>query len=66
MKKDRDFKMFVLRKYVRARNALEAVKIAKTKEWDEVYISEDWKEGKNKNMATAIGFDDGRSDDDEE
>lgn len=32
---------------------------AMQREPDEIWISDDWKEGKNQNLASAIGFDDG-------
>ena len=37
----------------------EAVKLSKQREPDEVWISDDWKEGKYKTLTNAIGFDNG-------
>lgn len=56
MKKKNNRKLFILRMYVMARNAREALRIAKTQEFDDVYVSDDWKEGKNNQLAGAIGF----------
>lgn len=53
----KDYKLFILRKYVRARNAPEALRRAKKTEFDDVYVSDDWKEGKIKELSSAIGFD---------
>ena len=51
--------MYVCKSTIRARNLSEARRICMKSEPDEIWISEDWKEGKNKELASAIGFDNG-------
>ena len=55
MKRAND-KLFILRKYVKAKSVQGAIRLSKNSEWDDVYVSDDWKEGKNNNLASAIGF----------
>jgi hypothetical protein len=50
------YKMYVARSYVRARNPKEARRLLLNKEPDELWISDDWKEGKFKTLESAIGF----------
>lgn len=54
MKKNK--KLFVLRKYVMASSAHEAVKLDKTTKVDDVWIDDDWKKGNANSLAGAIGF----------
>jgi hypothetical protein len=49
-----DDKLFIIRKYIIARSASEAIKKDKTTEVSEVYMSEDF--GKISPGASAIGF----------
>lgn len=49
-------KLFILRKYVKARSVQEAIRLSKNAEWDDVYVSDDWKEGTVNQLASAIGF----------
>lgn len=56
MKKPNNQKMFVIRKYVMARDVKEAIKKDRLAPIDDCYVSDDWKEGKNQNLASAIGF----------
>lgn len=56
MKKQQGYKMYVCRSTVRARNLSEARRISMKQEPDEVWISEDWKAGQNRELASAIGF----------
>ena len=65
-KKDKGFKLFVVRTYVRAKNAQDALRIAKSAKPDDVYVNDDWKEGKIRELADAIGFDISEDNDDEE
>lgn len=54
-KKD-DRKLFIVRKYVMAVDAQQAIKLAKDLKPDDVYVSDEWKQGKNAQLASAIGF----------
>lgn len=47
------FKMFVVRKYIRARSAAHAIKKDKTQPVDDVWIDNDWQKNQ---LAGAIGF----------
>lgn len=58
-KKTNDCKMFVVRTYVMAKNVSHAIKLTKGKVPDEVFVDSDWKEDRNKQLASAIGFDNG-------
>ena len=49
-------KMFVIMKYIMAQNARQAINKDKKTPVDDCFISDDWKEGNNKNLASAIGF----------
>jgi hypothetical protein len=49
-------KLFVLRKYVMASNAGEAVRLDKVTKVDDVWIDEEWKKGNANSLAGAIGF----------
>ena len=48
-------KLFVVRKFVKATSASQAILIEKTQEPDEVYLDENWKNSKG-GLADAIGF----------
>ena len=56
-------KMYVCRSHIMAKNLSEARRIFMKAEPDEIWISEEWKEGKNNNFASAIGFDKGMDND---
>jgi hypothetical protein len=49
-------KMYVIRKFIKANSAAQALRLEKKLPADECYISDDWKEGKNQNLADAMGF----------
>lgn len=49
-------KLFVIRKYIKAYSAAEAIKKDRTTPPDEVWIDDDWKNGNRKELADAIGF----------
>lgn len=55
-KKNSGYKMYVVRKFVLARSALEAIKVESTHPVDAVFIDDDWASGKGKNLADALGF----------
>lgn len=52
-KKQEGQKLFVIRKYIMARNAKEALKKDLTTPADDVWIDNDWQKN---NLASAIGF----------
>lgn len=54
IKKDR----YIIRKYVMARSAAEAIRLDKITKPADVWIDDDYKKD-NKELASAIGFDDG-------
>ena len=58
------YKLFIVRSYVKAKNAPDALRKFRKQEPDDVYVSDDWKEGKNNQLSTAIGFDNGFTDED--
>lgn len=54
MKKSRSGKkLFIVRKFVKARSASEALRLEKKQEPDEVYLDADWK---LKGLPNAMGF----------
>ncbi len=65
MKKKEGYKMYVVRSHVKARTLSEARRIAMKSEPQEIWISEDWKEGKNRELSSAIGFNNGEVEQDE-
>ena len=54
MKKDTS-KMFILRKYVRAKSASDAIRKDKQTPVDDVWVDDDWKKQQNA-LESAIGF----------
>ena len=46
-------KLFIVKKFIKAQNALEAIKKDKTHPVDDVYIDSQWCD---KNLADAVGF----------
>lgn len=55
-------KLFIVRYYVKAKNAKEALKKARQQEADDVWVDEEWKKGNAEQLASAIGFQTERSD----
>ena len=49
-------KMFIVRKYIMAENATQAIKLDKKTKVDDCFIDSDWKEGKLRQLESAIGF----------
>ena len=49
-------KMFVVRKYIMASSAKDALRKEKKTEPDDVYIDTDWQKGQSNQLANAIGF----------
>lgn len=48
--------MFVVRKYIMATSAKDALRKEKKIPPDDVYIDNDWQKGQCNNLANAIGF----------
>ena len=55
MKKD-NLKLFILKKYVMATSASDAIKKDKITPPQDVWIDEDWSKGQKDKLASAIGF----------
>lgn len=53
MKKD---KLYIIRKYIKASSAQEAIKLDKTTPVDDVWVDDNWKKKEEQNLASAIGF----------
>lgn len=49
-------KRYIIRKYVMAKSAEEALKKERKMIPDDVWIDEDWKKDNPKNLESAIGF----------
>lgn len=49
-------KLFVVRKYIMAKSAKEAIKLDKNTPVDDVWIDDEWKKGNTNQLADAIGF----------
>lgn len=49
-------KLFIVRTYVKARTAAEAIRKSRTQAPDDVYVDDDWRKGQNDRLASAIGF----------
>jgi len=62
MKKKEKPKMYIVRKYIKALSAVDAIKKEKDTAVHDVWIDEKWSE---KELPAAIGFDDGRTAEDE-
>ena len=49
-------KLFIVRKYVRAKSAAEAIKIEKRKAPDDVWLDDDWKKEAVAEQKSVKGF----------
>lgn len=49
-------KMFVVRKYIKATCAAQAIKKERKAPVDDVWVDEEWKKGQSEKLADAIGF----------
>jgi hypothetical protein len=49
-------KRFIVRKYIMAKTAHEALKKERRYRPDDVWVDEDWKRDHNKDLSSAIGF----------
>jgi len=55
-KKKNSYKQFIVRKYIMARTAREALKIEKTVSADEVWVDEEWKKIQENSISENFGF----------
>lgn len=55
MKKQKP-KMYIIKKYIKARSAIEAIRKDKTHPVDDCWVDEDWQKGQKSELASAIGF----------
>lgn len=55
MKKD-NLKLFVIKKYVMAKSASQAIRKDKTTPVDDVWVDDDWKKKSAERLESAIGF----------
>ena len=51
--------MYVVRKYIKASSLMEVRRLDKKTEPQEIWIDDEWKNGKNQNISFAVGFDNG-------
>lgn len=56
MNKKKEDKLYKVRYYVKAKDMMDARRIAKKSEPHEIWIDTDWKENKNNQLAKAVGF----------
>ena len=55
MKKPKE-KLYVVRKYIKAQSAAEAIRKERKHPVEDVWIDEEWKKNQVPNLADAIGF----------
>lgn len=60
MKKNNQ-KMFIVRKFVMAKDAKDALRKENSQKADEIWIDPEWANGRNNVLSSAIGFDNGHS-----
>jgi hypothetical protein len=56
MKKKPKEKLFIVRKYIKALSAAEAIRKERSAPVDDVWIDDDWKRGQSSQLAEAMGF----------
>lgn len=49
-------KMFIVRKYIPAKSAAEAIRKDRITPVHDVWIDDEWKKGESRELASAIGF----------
>lgn len=54
--KKKEEKMFVVKKYIMASSAKDALRKEKKHPADDCWIDEEWRKNKTDNLASAIGF----------
>lgn len=64
MKKPKD-KMFIVKKYIKAKSAAEALRKERKIPADDCWVDEDWRKNSPDRLADAIGFSVDKPDDDD-
>jgi hypothetical protein len=49
-------KLYIIKKYVKAKSAAQAIRKEKTVQVDDCWIDDEWRKGEKDNLAAAIGF----------
>ena len=49
-------KLYVIRKYVKAYSAADALKKEKRLPVDDIYVDDDWRKNQSDNLSEAMGF----------
>jgi hypothetical protein len=49
-------KLFIVKKYILATSASDAIRKEKNIKPDDVWVDDDWRKGNKDNLASAIGF----------
>ncbi len=49
-------KMFIVKKYIMAKNAAEALRKERGQKADDCWVDEEWRKNNTDNLAAAIGF----------
>jgi hypothetical protein len=49
-------KLFIVKKFIMASSAIEAIRKEKKIPVDDVWVDDDWKKGNSEKLANAIGF----------
>ena len=49
-------KLYIVRKYVMARSAREAIELSRNREPDDVWVDDEWKKDSKNQLSSAIGF----------
>jgi len=62
MKSKAGAKLFIVRKYIFARSAAEAIRKDRITPPDEIFIDDDWRKNSRDGVAAAIGFGAGKAD----
>ena len=53
---EQNYKLFVVRKWIKAKSAKEAIKKEKTCPVDDVWIDDDWRKAQNVETEGKLGF----------
>jgi len=54
--KSNNLKLFIIRKYILAKSAQDAIKKERFTQVDDVWVDDDWKKEQNDNLTRVIGF----------
>lgn len=49
-------KLYVVRKYIRATSAAQAIRLDRERPVDDVWIDDEWKKSGSSELASAVGF----------